>query len=137
MTPRPRERSQWFTRGRAVSVEAGSAGVLVIWAVSAVLAGTVGVLGWATAVQTRQRAEAAADLSALSAARAASWGGPACQQAARVAVAMAAQVSDCTVDRAGTVDLTVEVAVTVAWLRVLDMPPARARARAGVPSQVG
>ena len=122
---------------RAGRHEAGSAGLFAVWAVSVVLAGTLGVLGWAAAVETRQRADAAADLSALSAAQAASRGDAACQEAAEVAAAMNAQVSDCVVDTNGTVDLAVEVAVPASWLRVLDVPPARARARAGVPMQVG
>ncbi len=120
-------------RDKNASGDAGSAVLWVIWAIAVVLATTLGVLGWAAALQARQRADAAADLAALSAARVAAVpdGRGACAVAHRVAAAMTATVEDCVVAADGSVWVSTSVEVPVAWLQVLDMPPARARARAG------
>ena len=111
----------------------GSAGVLAVLGCAVVVAATVGVLGWGSALESRQRAEAAADSAALAAAQASLAGGDGCAAAHRVARAMAATVQECTVDPSSVAAVTVTVGLRLGWLRALDMPPARARARAGVP----
>ena len=80
---------------------------------------------------TRQRAEAAADLAALAGAQALLRGGDACGAAKRVAAARAGEGGRL---RAGGehLYLVVEVALPGVLGR-LDVPPARARARAGEP----
>lgn len=103
-----------------------------VWAVAVVLSVTVAVLTWASAVQSRQRAESAADLAALSGARAQVAGADGCERAARVALANRARLKDCT-EGPGGVEVVVEVPVLSGPLAQLDMPPARAKARAGVP----
>jgi secretion/DNA translocation related TadE-like protein len=103
-----------------------------LWAVVVVAATCVGVLGWAAAVVARQRAEGAADLAALAAARALVAGDEPCSSGSRVAVASGARLVACT--SSGTaVTIVVEIAVPPRALLGLDLPPARARARAGVP----
>lgn len=106
--------------------------VLVVWAVT--LAGLV--LG--AGLVARHRAESAADLAALSAARAvhsAAGGGPAgepCTAAAEVAGAAGARLVGCRVEPGGDVWVVTEVPPPAALPGWADMPPARARARAGV-----
>lgn len=111
----------------------GSAGVLVVCVTGATLAATLAVLAWSTAVQGRQRAEAAADMAALAAARASMRGGEGCVAAGAVVDAMAVRLTRCRVDADGRADVEVAVDFDATWLRRLDVPPARARARAGVP----
>lgn len=125
----------WGSRSPAgTASDLGSAGLWAISAIAVILATTLGVLGLAGALQARQRAEAAADLAALSAARAAvapAGRGEACGAAHRVAAAMAATVDDCAVADDGSVWVSTSVEIPGAWWQALDMPPARARARAG------
>jgi secretion/DNA translocation related TadE-like protein len=105
--------------------------VLLTAVVAVVLSAATATLGLAGALVARQRAEAAADLAALAGAQALLRGGDACGTAGRVAVAGRARVVAC--QPLGTaLDLVVEVALPGVLGR-LDMPPARARARAGVP----
>ena len=126
----------WFPadgddQGSADCDDRGSAGVWTVWAVVLVLSVCLGALAWAGAVVARQRAENAADLAALAAARSHLAGLDGCVAAARVASASGARLVAC---RPGQSDVTVSVEVRpVVALRRLDMPPARARARAGVP----
>lgn len=124
----PADGDDW---GSADRDDRGSAGVWTVWAVVLVLSVCLGVLAWAGAVVARQRAENAADLAALAAARSHLGGLDGCVAAARVAAASGARLVAC---RPGMSDVTVSVEVPLAVpLRRLDMPPARARARAGVP----
>jgi secretion/DNA translocation related TadE-like protein len=120
-------RGEWLaSRG-----ERGAGSVLLVAVVAVVLSGAAAALGLAGALVTRQRAEAAADLAALAGAQALVRGGDACGTAERVAAAGRARVLVC--DPVGTtVHLVVEVRLP-GFLGPLDMPPARARARAGVP----
>jgi secretion/DNA translocation related TadE-like protein len=103
----------------------------VLWAVTVLVA--TAVVGWslASALAARQRAEAAADLAALAAARGAAEGRDACGRAAVVATAGGARLATCSVAADAVVDVLIEVQVSAPWLRRLDLPPARARARAG------
>ena len=111
----------------------GSAGVLAVLATAVVLAATVGAFGWGAAVESRQRAEATADSAALAASQNALRGGNGCAVAQRLALVMAATVVSCAVDPSGAAAVTVIVDLRLRWLRALGMPPARARAWAGVP----
>jgi secretion/DNA translocation related TadE-like protein len=116
---------------RASGAERGAGSVLMVAVVAVVLSAAAAALGLAAALVTRQRAEAAADLGALAGAQALLRGDDACGAAGRVAAAGSARVVAC--DAAGTtVHLLVEVALP-GPLGALDVPPARARARAGVP----
>jgi len=104
---------------------------MVVCAAGVLVAVTAGALAVAGALVARQRAESAADLAALAAAR----GGAGCAVAARVAAAAGGRVVACAVDGSAVapdVSLVVEVPVP-GVLAALDVPPARARARAGVP----
>ena len=116
---------------RAGARDRGSAGLWVLWAVTVLVAATV--VGWSLAavLGARQRAEGAADLAALAAARSAVQGRDACGHAAVVATAGGARLATCVVRDGAVVDVLVEVQLTAPWLRRLDLPPARARARAG------
>lgn len=107
----------------------GAGALLVLTGVAVVLAAVCVALTWAGAVAARQQAEGAADLAALAGARAVLTGGDGCAAAGRVAWAGGAWLAGCRVG-AGA-DVTVAVEVHPGWLRRLDMPPARARARAG------
>ena len=109
----------------------GAGSVLLTAVVALVLSAGSAALGLAGALVARQRAEAAADLAALAGAQALLRGGDPCTTARRVAAAGRARVVVC--EPAGTtVHLVVEVTLPGVLAR-LDMPPARARARAGVP----
>ncbi len=92
------------------------------------LALTAGGAAVGTAVVARHRAQAAADLSALSGAQHALYGiAPACAEAATIARRMGAVIASCTVE-----DLDVVVAVSVpVMLGRFGVGPARAAARAG------
>ena len=109
----------------------GSAGLLAVWVAFVVLAATMAALVWGAALVTRHRAERTADLAALAAAgEAVTAVAQPCQAAARVAQGVGAVVAACDV----LPDRSVLVVVELAIPRVvpgLDMPPARARARAG------
>lgn len=109
----------------------GSLAALVVAAV--LLATTVGALTWSSAVDARQRAESAADLSALAAARAVATGADGCATAERVTRASRARLAWCAAS-GSTVSVVVEAEAWSGLLRRLDMPPARARARAGAMS---
>jgi secretion/DNA translocation related TadE-like protein len=103
-----------------------------VWSALLVVSACVVVLAWAAAVVSRQRAEAAADLAALAAARTLVAGGVPCSAGHRVADAAGARLVGCTA--AGTaVTVVVEVQLPPRAVLGLDLPPARARARAGVP----
>ena len=105
--------------------------MLLTAVVAVVLSAATAGLALAGALVTRQRAEAAADLAALAGAQALLRGGDACGTARRVAAAGRASVVAC--QPVGTaVHLVVEVPLPGVLGR-LDVPPARARARAGVP----
>lgn len=115
------------------SRDRGSGSLWVLFSVAVALAATLVVLGWAAAIVARQRAESAADLAALAGARAAYLGRDACAAGGRVAAAMGAHLSSCRVGPDGTVQLVADVRLPGPLLRALDLPPARARARAGLP----
>jgi secretion/DNA translocation related TadE-like protein len=119
-----------------VSGDRGQAGLWSVWACMVVLAAVMAVLGWSSALVARQRAENAADLGALAAASAQVRGEEPCGTADRVARAQGARLVRC-VPEPGAVSLVVEVVAPSSLLRRLDLPPARARARAGVPSVGG
>jgi secretion/DNA translocation related TadE-like protein len=98
----------------------------VVWG-AAMSATTVGA-----AVVARHRAESAADLAALAAARAtALGGGDACAEAGRVANAVEAVLLDCVPAADGSVLVVAQVAMPGRVAHWADLPPARARARAG------
>jgi secretion/DNA translocation related TadE-like protein len=97
---------------------------LVVWG-SALAALAVGA-----ALVTRHRAESAADLAALAAARALASGvAEPCRSAARVTEAVHVRLAGCRVEGAASVLVVVEA--TGPLPRWADLPPARARARAG------
>ncbi len=107
-------------RGSASVWLLGLCSVLVLAAVAAVLLGS--------ALVTRHRAIAAADLSALAAAATALEGaGPACAAAAGIATSMGAELTACALS-----GVVADVTVTVtAELGVVGLASARASARAG------
>lgn len=110
----------------------GSAGLLMVWAAAVVLAAATAAVVWGGAVVARHRATRTADLAALAAASAAASGGDRpCSAAVRVARPAGADVAACELLPDGSVLVVVELQVPVA-VPGLDMPPARARARAGV-----
>jgi secretion/DNA translocation related TadE-like protein len=117
--------------GRGSGGDPGAGSVLLVAAVAVVLSGATCAMALAGALVSRQRAEAAADLAALAGAQALVRGGDACGTAGRVAAAGRARLVVCQ-PVGSTVHLVVEVALP-GILGRLDMPPARARARAGVP----
>jgi len=90
------------------------------------------VLAWAASLVSRQRAEAAADLAALAAARTLVAGGAPCPAGHRVAAASGARLVGCTAS-GSAVTVVVQVPLPSLGVLGLDVPPARARARAGVP----
>jgi secretion/DNA translocation related TadE-like protein len=105
----------------------------VLWAVTVLVA--TAMVGWSLAavLAARQQADGSADLAALAAARSAMEGRDACSRAAVVATAGGARLAGCSLAAGAVVDVLVEVQVSAPWLRRLDLPPARARARAGPP----
>ncbi|MCY7373348.1 MAG: hypothetical protein LH461_06585 [Spirochaetaceae bacterium] len=110
----------------------GQGALWSLWAATVVLAVTVAVVSWAAALGARQRAEGAADLAALAGAGAQVRGENPCAAADLVARAHEARLVRCVPEPAAVI-VVVEVRVPSATLRRLDVPPARARARAGVP----
>jgi secretion/DNA translocation related TadE-like protein len=97
----------------------GSATIVALAMMAALLAVTVGGFYIGSAVIARHRAQAAADLSALAAAARLPVGvEAACSQAKMIARAMRVDVADCTVDELDVVVIT-------------QAGPARAAARAG------
>jgi secretion/DNA translocation related TadE-like protein len=106
--------------------------VLVVAVVGVLLSAALAVLAVGAALVTRQRAEASADLAALAGARALLRGADPCGAAGRVARAGPARLVGCRPAGAAVLEVVVEVPLPGAFRR-LDMPPARARARAGVP----
>jgi secretion/DNA translocation related TadE-like protein len=118
--------------GRRRCSDAGLAGLWTLWAAVVVLSACLAVLAWAAAIVARQRAEAAADLAALAAARALVAGAAPCPAGVRVATAAGARMVGCAAV-ADSVTVVVEVSLPRAAVLGLDVPPARARARAGVP----
>ena len=117
----------------------GSAGLLAVAAAAVVLAATVVALTWGSAVTARHRAARTADLAALAAARAAADGLPdPCAAANRVTAASRATMAACELLADGSVLVVVEIPVlastaTPGGLLDAHVPPARGRARAGVP----
>ena len=109
----------------------GSAGLLAVWVAFVVLAATTAALVWGAALVARHRAERTADLAALAAAgEAARAVAQPCRAAVRVAEGVGAGVAACDVLPDRSVLVVVEHAIPRV-LPGLDMPPARARARAG------
>ena len=110
----------------------GSATIWLLVGCGLLLAGTVVALTLGAAVIARHRAESAADLAALSAATTLMQGGShPCAASGAVAAASGARQVACTVAGASVVVVT---EVRVDWPfpgATLDMPPARAQARAG------
>lgn len=115
--------------------ECGSATVLALAAVGAVLACLVGGLAVASAVHAGHRARAGADLAALAAAAALAQGtaeGAACARGSGIAAANGTALLTCGAGGDGSV--TVEVAAPLSLgLPGLPAGPAVARARAGPP----
>lgn len=111
----------------------GSAGLWVVAFATVLLTVTIGVLSWSGALVARQRAQSAADLAALAAARHTARGSDACAAAVRVVRASGARLVRCAVDDTSAVlgVVEVEVEVEVPAGSRLGVPPARARARAG------
>jgi secretion/DNA translocation related TadE-like protein len=113
---------------RRLSGEGGSATVVMLAVIAAVLTLTVSGLSLSSAVLASHRARTAADLAALAAAGALLGGEPAstaCQSAARVAAANDAQLQRC-VAVGGEVRISVAVQAGARGLGV-----ATARSRAG------
>lgn len=111
-----------------VSDERGAATVAAAVALVALVSLTGGGVCVGAAVVARHRAQAAADLAALTAATVLVGGeGTACAQAAAVAQRMGAALTDCT---AVGLDVTVRIEIAVELGR-FAMGPARAAARAG------
>jgi secretion/DNA translocation related TadE-like protein len=105
---------------------------VTVWS-SALAAATMGA-----ALVARHRAESAADLAALAAARSVLRGDPdSCGPARRVADAAGARVVGCEPESDGSVLVVVHVPVAGPVARWADAPPARARARAGGVWSVG
>ena len=116
------------------AADRGSAGLLMVWVAAVVLAATTAAVVWGGVVVARHRATRTADLAALGAARAAAEGdGSPCTAAVRVARPAGAEVATCELLPDGSVLVVVELGVPVA-VPGLNMPPARARARAGAPT---
>lgn len=108
-------------RGSGSVWVAALAGVLALVGGAAVLVGAAGV--------ARHRAESAADLAALGAARSAVMGDPAaCAVARSVAGRNGARVTGCRLRPGGVVEVTVSVPVRLGGLGTRE---ATARARAG------
>lgn len=125
-------RCRWSSGAAADGVDRGSASTWLVGLCAVlILAVTASVLA-GSAIVTRHRATAAADLSALAAAGSALEGrDAACAAAAEIAVGMGADVVSC--DLAGVV-ATVRVAVS-AELGVVGHVTAEASARAGPVSE--
>lgn len=115
-------------RPNLVRAERGAASLVAVAMMAVLLAITTGGAYVGSAVIARHRAQAAADLAALAAARHLADGtAVACSQASAVANAMRTVVTECVVE-----DLDVVVAVDVpVSLGRFDVGPARATARAG------
>lgn len=112
----------------AVSDERGAATIVAAICLVLMVSLTVGASYVGAAVVARHRAQAAADLAALTGAnRVAAGPSSACGQATEVAQRMGARVADCVVDG---LDVTVRVEIVVRLGR-FDAGPARAAARAG------
>ena len=112
--------------------KAGDAGSATVWVLCCCLLVWAGLAALArgSAVVARHRAESAADLAALAAAKAALSGADPCPRAAAVvAAAGAARLERCAL--AADLSVTVQVSVPASGWAGLDLPPARARARAG------
>ncbi|WP_234795560.1 Rv3654c family TadE-like protein [Mycobacteroides saopaulense] len=108
--------------------EDGSATIVAVAMMVVLLALTAGAAAVGSAVVARHRAQAAADLSALSGAQHALYGtAPACAEANKVARKMGAAVTSCAVEE---LDVVVTVTVRVMMGR-FGMGPAHAGARAG------
>lgn len=112
--------------------ERGSASVLVVGAVGAVVLVLSSVLVVVGAVRDVHRVQAAADLAALAAVSGtSSSGGPDCRAAAGVAEANGARLTRCAIEPDGSV--VVIAAVHRRWPRGWRLPSTiSARARAGV-----
>ena len=121
-------RPRGFPLSNRVRDERGAATVVAAICLVALVSIAAGGAYLAAAVVARHRAQAAADLAALTAATVV-VGGPetACAQATDVALAMGARVIDCAVDGLDVV-VTVELNVSLGRFGVA---PARAAARAG------
>jgi secretion/DNA translocation related TadE-like protein len=101
---------------------------LVTWSVTTVALSIGGV------VVARHRAASAADLAALAGARTLASGdvfGDPCAEAQRVAAAARARLVACDRMADGSLQVVAEVALPRLLARWPDLPPARARARAG------
>lgn len=100
---------------------------LVTWSVATVALSIGGV------VVARHRAASAADLAALAGARSLASGlGDPCAEVARVAGAARARLLACERRADGSLEVVAEVTLPRLLARWPDLPPARARARAGV-----
>lgn len=122
MTRRWREASEVDERGSAV--------IWVLCCALLVWSGGLAALTRGAAVIARHRAESVADLAALAAARIVLRGsGDGCARAAEVAAGNRARMVGCQIAGDGSVLVTAEVSGP-GWGR-LDLPPARAQARAG------
>lgn len=124
-------------RGRpsagVLAAECGSAAVwvvvacLVTWSLATIAVSVGG------AVVARHRAASAADLAALAGARSlASGAGDPCAEAERVAAATRARLVACERLADGSLQVVAEAALPPLLARWAHLPPARARARAGV-----
>jgi len=115
-------------RPSLVRAEHGSATLVAVAMMAALLALTVGGVYVGSAVIARHRAQGAADLAALAAAaHLADGSGEACVHAASLARAMRTTVTQCAVE---DLDVIVTVDASVALGR-FGVGPARATARAG------
>jgi secretion/DNA translocation related TadE-like protein len=118
--------------GGGPAADRGSATVWVAIACLLTWAVAIFALSVGGAIAARHRAAAAADLAALAGARTLADGvGDPCPEAQRVAAAATAQVVSCDVLTDGSLEVVAEVALPRLLARWRNLPPVRARARAG------
>lgn len=127
-------RPRRYRRLRLAGDERGSASLVAVALITLLVTVTVAGVQVGSAVVARHRAQAAADLAALSGAAAIAGGArAACAHAGSIARTMRATVVDCSVDG---LDLVVSVEVPLE-LKPWTVGPARASARAGPMQHMG
>ena len=122
--------------GRPAGLAAADRGSATIWvAIACLVTWSVALFALSVGgvIAARHRAASAADLAALAGARTLVAGvGDPCAAAQRVAAAAGARVVACDVLANGSLQVVAEAALPRLLARWPQLPPARARARAGV-----
>ena len=122
--------------GRPAGLAAADRGSATIWvAIACLVTWSVALFALSVGgvIAARHRAASAADLAALAGARTLVAGvGDPCAAAQRVAAAARARVVACDVLANGSLQVVAEAALPRLLARWPQLPPARARARAGV-----